>query len=279
MDFVTMLPRTKKGHDMIWVIVDPLTKCAHFLATRETASLSDFPKLYLKEIISRHGVPLSIVSDRDTRFISNFWNSLQNKSGIRRFLGYASSIDRITVEKVKIAREKLKATRDRQNMYDDPRRRPVTFNVGDRIMEILNDQTVVLDLPSELAGIHNTFNVCYLRKCKVDDESLILPFKDLKRDLTNKLVEEPIRIVDKKVIKIRKKQIPMRSSCVDDLCNTVCSRNFRAEMADNEANATDPVAPGAGTFRAPDEDGHVSSEEETSQEVINLQSQLLEAKE
>ncbi|XP_071688323.1 uncharacterized protein [Rutidosis leptorrhynchoides] len=66
------------------------------------------------------------------------------------------------------------------------------------IREILNDKTVVLELPPELAGIHNTFNVCYLRKCKVDDETQVLPIKDLKVDLSNKLVEEPIRMVDRK---------------------------------------------------------------------------------
>ncbi|XP_071714262.1 uncharacterized protein [Rutidosis leptorrhynchoides] len=77
------------------------------------------------------------------------------------------------------------------------------------INEILNDQTVVLDLPPELAGIHNTFNVCYLRKCKLEDETQLLPLKDLKVDLSKKLVEEPIRIVDHKITKLRKKQIPM----------------------------------------------------------------------
>ncbi|XP_071713395.1 uncharacterized protein [Rutidosis leptorrhynchoides] len=78
-----------------------------------------------------------------------------------------------------------------------------------RIRQVLNDQTVVLDLPPELAGIHDTFNICYIRKCKVDDESQILPLQDLKVDSSKKLVEEPVRIVDRKVTKLRKKQIPM----------------------------------------------------------------------
>ncbi|XP_071714780.1 uncharacterized protein [Rutidosis leptorrhynchoides] len=78
-----------------------------------------------------------------------------------------------------------------------------------RIRQVLNDQTVVLDLPQELAGIHDTFNICYIRKCKVDDENQILPLQDLKVDSSKKLVEEPVRIVDRKVTKLRKKQIPM----------------------------------------------------------------------
>ncbi|XP_071719089.1 uncharacterized protein [Rutidosis leptorrhynchoides] len=77
------------------------------------------------------------------------------------------------------------------------------------IKQILNNQTVILDLPAELAGIHDTFNICYLRKCKVDDESQILPLQDLKVDMNKKLVEEPVRIVDRKVTKLCKKQIPM----------------------------------------------------------------------
>ncbi|XP_071687301.1 uncharacterized protein [Rutidosis leptorrhynchoides] len=114
-------------------------------------------------------------------------------------------IVQMTAEKVAIAREKLKAARDRQKMYADPRRRPVTFSVGDHVYlkvspwkgVIRFGKRVVLDLPPELAGIHNTFNVCYLRKRKVEDEMQLLPLKDLKVDLSKKLVEEPIRIVDR----------------------------------------------------------------------------------
>ncbi|KAI3756964.1 hypothetical protein L6452_04496 [Arctium lappa] len=65
MDFVTGLPRSPKGHDAIWVIVDRLTKSAHFLPIKETYPLENLAKLYIDEIVSRHGVPSSIVSDRD----------------------------------------------------------------------------------------------------------------------------------------------------------------------------------------------------------------------
>ncbi|XP_071731526.1 uncharacterized protein [Rutidosis leptorrhynchoides] len=249
---------------------------AHFLATSETSSLSKLAQLYMNEIVARHRIPFSIVSDRDSRFVLNFWQSLQPNLGTRVNLStsyhpqtdvqsertfqtledmlracvleyggswdtylplvefaynnsYHSSIDmppyemlydrqcrtpscwleagekqcacpeivQQTAEKVAIAREKLKAVRDRQKMYADPPRWPVTFVV------------VVLDLPTELAGIHNTFNVCYLRNCKVDDESQILPLQDLKVDSSKILVEEPIKILDKKVTKLRKKWIPM----------------------------------------------------------------------
>ncbi|XP_071713709.1 uncharacterized protein [Rutidosis leptorrhynchoides] len=144
----------------------------------EKSSLSELAELYAKEIVSRHGVPLSIVSDRDSRFLSNFWNSLQQNLGTHvnfstayypQTDGQSPEIVQMTAEKVAIAREKLKATRDRQKIYADPRR----------------------------------------RLCKVEDETQLLPLKDLKVDLSKKLVEEPIRIVDHKITKLRKKQIPM----------------------------------------------------------------------
>ncbi|CAL2238354.1 unnamed protein product [Prunus armeniaca] len=72
MDFVFKLPRTSKGHDGIWVIVDRLTKSAHFLPIKETYSLSRLAKLFVDEIVRLHGAPMSIVSDRDARFTSHF---------------------------------------------------------------------------------------------------------------------------------------------------------------------------------------------------------------
>jgi hypothetical protein len=68
---------------MIWVIVDRLTKSAHFLATRQDVPLKKMAKMYIDEVVSKHGVPLSIVSDRDTRFVSKFWKDLQRELGTR----------------------------------------------------------------------------------------------------------------------------------------------------------------------------------------------------
>src|ERR1044071_9811333 len=83
MDFITKLPRTPTGHNMIWVIVDRLTKSAHFLEIKETDSLVKLANLYVKEVVSRHGVQTSIISDRDARFTSHFWTTLQNALGTR----------------------------------------------------------------------------------------------------------------------------------------------------------------------------------------------------
>ncbi|GJZ38194.1 putative reverse transcriptase domain-containing protein [Tanacetum coccineum] len=83
MDFVTKLPRFSSGHDTIWVIVDRLTKSAHFLPMREDYKMDRLARLYLKEIVSRHGIPISIISDRDSRFTSRFWQSMQEGLGTR----------------------------------------------------------------------------------------------------------------------------------------------------------------------------------------------------
>ncbi|GJW63340.1 putative reverse transcriptase domain-containing protein [Tanacetum coccineum] len=81
MDFISGLPRTPSGYDTIWVIVDRLTKSAHFLPMKKTDSMEKLTQQYLKEIVCRHGVPVSIISDRDSRFASGFWRSLQNALG------------------------------------------------------------------------------------------------------------------------------------------------------------------------------------------------------
>ncbi|GKC75113.1 putative reverse transcriptase domain-containing protein [Tanacetum coccineum] len=81
MDFVTKLPRTSSGHDTIWVIMDRLTKSAHFLPMRKDYKMDKLARLYLNEIVARHGVLISIISDRDSRFTSRFWQSMQEALG------------------------------------------------------------------------------------------------------------------------------------------------------------------------------------------------------
>ncbi|GJW11840.1 putative reverse transcriptase domain-containing protein, partial [Tanacetum coccineum] len=83
MDFVTKLPRTSSGFDTIWVIVDRLTKSSHFLPMCEDYKMDRLARLYLNEIVARHGVPISIISNRDSRFTSRFWQSMQEALGTR----------------------------------------------------------------------------------------------------------------------------------------------------------------------------------------------------
>ncbi|GJZ69802.1 retrovirus-related pol polyprotein from transposon TNT 1-94 [Tanacetum coccineum] len=82
--FITKLPRSKSRHDTIWVIVDRLTKSAHFLAIREDYSTEKLAKIYIDEIVARHGVPVSIISDRDGRFTSRAARLVQKALGTRQ---------------------------------------------------------------------------------------------------------------------------------------------------------------------------------------------------
>ena len=83
MDFITKLPRTARGDDTIWVVVDRLTKSAHFLAIKESSSAEKLAEIFVREIVSLHGIPVSIISDRDTRFTSRFWQKFQEELGTR----------------------------------------------------------------------------------------------------------------------------------------------------------------------------------------------------
>nr|GEZ58693.1 putative reverse transcriptase domain-containing protein [Tanacetum cinerariifolium] len=78
MDFVTKLPKSSQYYNTIWMIVDRLIKSAIFTPIRETDPMDKLARIYLKEVVTRHGIPVLIISDRDPRFASNFWRSLQN---------------------------------------------------------------------------------------------------------------------------------------------------------------------------------------------------------
>nr|GEW80958.1 putative reverse transcriptase domain-containing protein [Tanacetum cinerariifolium] len=93
MDFVTKLPKTSNGHDTIWVNVDRLTKSAYFLPMREDYKIERLARLYLNEIVARHGVPISIISDRDSRFTSRFWQSMQEALGTCLAMNFGGSWD------------------------------------------------------------------------------------------------------------------------------------------------------------------------------------------
>ncbi|MCQ8082127.1 hypothetical protein NP492_23680, partial [Salmonella enterica] len=83
MDFIVGLPRTRRQHDSIWVIVDRMTKLAHFLPVKVSYLAEDYAKMDLREMVKFHGVPLSIISDRGTQFTSQFWKSFQKGLGTR----------------------------------------------------------------------------------------------------------------------------------------------------------------------------------------------------
>ncbi|GKA21327.1 putative reverse transcriptase domain-containing protein [Tanacetum coccineum] len=163
MDVITKLPRLRSGHDTIWVIVDRLTKSVHFLAISEDFNTEKLARLYIDEIVARHGVPVSIISDRYGRFTSHLCQTVQKALGTRVDLSTAyhpqtdgqslygrkcrspvlwaeigegcligPELVLETTNKVVLIKEKLKEARDRQKSYADKRRKPLEFEVGDR---------------------------------------------------------------------------------------------------------------------------------------------------
>jgi hypothetical protein len=83
MDFIVGLPRTAKGYDSIWVIVDRLAKIAHFLLVRVKYTMATYAELYIAHILSLHGIPKTIVSDRGPQFVAKFWEALHKSLGTK----------------------------------------------------------------------------------------------------------------------------------------------------------------------------------------------------
>ncbi|GJY78448.1 reverse transcriptase domain-containing protein [Tanacetum coccineum] len=179
MDFVTKLPKTSTGHDAIWVIVDRLTKSAHFIPIRATDSM---------ETLTRSPVCWAEVGDSQLT---------------------GPEIIQETTEKIVQIHQRLQAARDRQRSYANVRRKPLEFQVGDRVMLKVSPCKVAykLELPEELSSIHNTFHVSNLKKC-LSDESLIILMKELQLDDKLNFVEEPVEVMDREIKQLKRSRIP-----------------------------------------------------------------------
>ncbi|GJT42352.1 putative reverse transcriptase domain-containing protein [Tanacetum coccineum] len=233
MDFVTKLPKSSQGYDTIWVIVDRLTKSAIFTPMRETDPLDKLARLYLKEVVTRHGIPISIICDRDPRFASNFWRSLQSALGTNldmstayhpqtdgqsertiqtledMLLGEAQILGpeliQETTEKIIQIKQRMQAARDRQKSYADLKRKPMEFQIGDKVM-----LKVRLGKDQELSRVHNTFHVSNLKKCHAD-EPLAVPLGGLNLDDKLHFVEDQYEKVGLKQT-VEANRIPLSKS-------------------------------------------------------------------
>nr|GEW31643.1 reverse transcriptase domain-containing protein [Tanacetum cinerariifolium] len=146
MDFITKLPKTSGGYDTIWVNVDRLTKSVHFLPMRENDSMDKLARLYLKKVVTRHGIPVSIICDHDGSYHTNI-----KAAPFEALYGYecrspvcwaevgddqltSPEIIQETTEKIVLIKQRIQAARDRQKSYVDVRCKPLEFQVGDRVM-------------------------------------------------------------------------------------------------------------------------------------------------
>ncbi|GJX39301.1 putative reverse transcriptase domain-containing protein [Tanacetum coccineum] len=219
MDFVTKLPKTASGQDMIW------------------------------KLLSRPGVPVSIISDRDGSYHTSIKAApfealygLKCRSPICwAEVGDAQltgpEIVSETTKKIIQIKHRLQASRDRQKCYADKRRKPLEFQVGDKVMlkvspwkgvirfgkrgklnpryigpfKILAKVGTVayrLELPEKLSRVHSTFHVSNLKKC-LSDEPLAIPLDEIHIDEKLNFIEEPVEIMDREVKRLKQSRIPI----------------------------------------------------------------------
>ena len=111
MDFVTGFPKGKNQVDVVWVIVDRLTKSAHFIPIRVTYSMAKLAELYVEWVVRLHGIPVSIISDRDPRFASRFWQAFQEAMGtkVKMSTAYHPQTDGQSERTIQVLEDMLRA--------------------------------------------------------------------------------------------------------------------------------------------------------------------------
>ncbi|GKB55156.1 putative reverse transcriptase domain-containing protein [Tanacetum coccineum] len=178
--------RTSSGHDTIWVIVDRLTKSAQFLPMREDYKMDRLARLYLNEIVARHGVPISIISDYESRFTSRFWQSMQEALGTHLDMSTAyhpqtnGQMESVVCQLCGLRLEKFHL---RKAMYALGKKRKLAprFVGPFEIIEKIGPVAYRLDFPKELDDVHDTFHVSNLKKC-LADPTLQLPLDEIQVD-------------------------------------------------------------------------------------------------
>ncbi|GJQ99771.1 putative reverse transcriptase domain-containing protein [Tanacetum coccineum] len=197
MDFVTKLPKSSQGYDTIWVIVDRLTKSAIFVPMRETDPMEKLARMSLQKALGT-SLDMSIAYHPQTdgqseRTIQTLEDMLRacvidfGKGWCRSPVCWAEvgqvqltgpDLVQETTKKIIQIKQRMQATRDRQKSYADLKRKPMEFQVGDKVLEKVGDVACNLELPKELSRVHNTFH-------------------------------EPVEIMDREVKRLKQSRIPI----------------------------------------------------------------------
>ncbi|GJZ54264.1 putative reverse transcriptase domain-containing protein [Tanacetum coccineum] len=247
MDFVTKFPRTSSGHDTIWVIMDRLTKSAHFLPMHEDYKMERLARLYLNEIVTRYGVPISIISDRDSHFTSSVrcapFEALYGRkcrssilwAEVREGQLIGHELVQETTKKISQIKDRLKAARDRQKIYADKRKKPLEFSVGDYVLlkvspwkgmvrfgkkgklapkfvgpfEIIKKVGPVAYRLDFPEELNDVHDTFHMSNLKkcLADPTLKVPLDEIQVDAKLNFVEEPVEILEREFKKLKRSRI------------------------------------------------------------------------
>nr|GEW34892.1 putative reverse transcriptase domain-containing protein [Tanacetum cinerariifolium] len=261
MYFLTKLPRTSSGHDTIWVIVNRLTKFAHFLPIREDYKMDTLASLYLNEIVARNGVSISIIPDHDSRFTSRFWPSMQEALGT--YLDMSTTYHPQTDGQIEFSYNNSYHSSVRcalfkdlygrkchsPIMYADKRKKPLEFSVGDYVLLKVSPWKGVVrfgkkgNLAPRFVGpfeivekvgaiayrlrLHEELNgvhdTFHVSNLKkyLADRTLQVPLDEIQLDAKLNFVEEPGEILEREFKKLKRSRIAIVKASDYDNSNPV----------------------------------------------------------
>nr|GEU69937.1 reverse transcriptase domain-containing protein [Tanacetum cinerariifolium] len=216
MDFITKLPKSSQGFDTIWVIVDRLTKLAHFLPIRENDPLDKLARLYLNKIVVRHRIPVSIICNRAGRFTSNFWRSFQKALGtyITMSTTYHPETDGHSERTIQTLEDMMRACvidfgkgwvkhlplcefSYNNSYHASIKAAPYEALYGRKY------RSPMMELPQELSRVHHTFHVSNLKKCYAD-EPLVMLLEGIHVDDRLQFMEEPVEIMEREIKRLKR---------------------------------------------------------------------------
>nr|GEZ94478.1 hypothetical protein [Tanacetum cinerariifolium] len=209
--------------------MDRLTKYAYFLPMRKDYKMERLARLYLNEIVARHGVPISVISNHDSHFTSRFWQSMQEALGTRLDMSttHHRQTDGQSEHTIQTLEDMLRACASFEALYGRKWRSPIMWSeVGEgqligpekkgklaprlvgpfEIIEKVGPMAYQLDLPEELNGVHDMFHVSNLKKY-LADPTLQVPLDEIQVDAKLNFMEEPMEILERDFKNLKRSRI------------------------------------------------------------------------